>query len=429
MSIKVLIGSTEYSESDIRSISLSHKVNPITTELPINQLQLVMEISAATPVGTWLTLTVDNTVWCKYWVLSCNRASANTYKVVAQSAILLLDRITVPAKMYSSMTVEDALAEFMPASIAYSISADVKDLTISGYCPEQSARNRIQQICFAVGAMVKSFFSSNPIDIVSLDADAEYIPMNKVYSSPRIEYEDVVTAIEVTAYSYTLGTPSTTDEYVQIGNDYYIVSKQVVTVNNSDATANDPTNVIKVNACTLINTSNASAIATRIATYYFNRIKWTGKIIHDGQYIAGNKFSVNTYADNEIISGYATNMNFSFGVGQSADVTLEQAEAVEAGNLVITYKYQTTVIDTQQYVLPVGYVYNISNPALWFTDSSTRGVYSPINEYTTGTIDSGANTAEASYFQSIIQNLNNRRAFIYNVDEAEQKSDGKVVFK
>ena len=429
MSIKVLIGSTEYTEGDIRSISLSHKVNPITTELPINQLQLVMEISAATPVGTWLTLTIDNTVWCKYWVLSCNKASGNTYKITAQSAILLLDRITVPAKMYSAMTVENALAEFMPASIAYTISASVKDLTISGYCPEQSARARIQQICFAVGAMVKSFFSSNPIDIIELDSDADYIPMSEIYASPRIEYEDVVTAVEVTAYTYTLGTPSAVDEYVQVGNDYYIVSKQTITVNNSEATANDPTNIIKVNSCTLINENNASTVATRIATYYFNRIKWTGKILHDGRYIAGNKFAVNTYDDSEIISGYATNMTFSFGVGQSADVTLEQAEAVEAANLTITYKYQTSVIDTEQYTLPVGFAYSLSNPALWFTDTSTRGIYSPVNEYTTGTIVSGANTAEASYYQSIIQSLNNRIATVYNVDEAEQKGDGKVVFK
>lgn len=30
-------------------------------------------------------------------------------------------------------------------------------------------------------------------------------------------------------------------------------------------------------------------------------------------------------------------MNFQFGVGQSADITLEQAEAVEAGTLIVYY--------------------------------------------------------------------------------------------
>lgn len=335
--INLTIGSNTYTQADIRSIALKHEVNPITATLPINQIEIVMQISQSTPVATWLTLTIDGQIWCKYWVLSCTRASANTYKVKAQSAILLLSRITMPAKMYSGMTVADAVAELMPSGLSYTVDATIGARTISGYCKEQNARDRLQQICFAAGAVVRSFFSSNPIEIIGLDTDSNYVPPEKIYRRPKIEYEDVVTAIEVTAYTYTQGTPSAVDEYVQIGNDYYIVSTQVITIANPDAVASDPTNVVKVKECTLINADNASNVATRIATYYFNRIKWSGKILNEGEYLTGDKLSVNTYSATEIISGYATSMKFGFGVGQNADVTLEQAEAVEAGNLTVYY--------------------------------------------------------------------------------------------
>lgn len=428
MSISLVIGSNTYTEADIRSISLKHEVNPITATLPINQLDLVMQISEATPIATWLTLSINGQIWCKYWVLTCTRASANTYKLTAQSAALLLSRITMPAKMYSGTTVADAIAELMPAGVSYSVDPTIANETVSGYCKEQNARDRLQQICFAVGAVVQTFFSNNPIDIKNLDSDAEYIPQNKVYRRPKVEYEDVVTAIEVTAFTYTLGIPSATDEYVQIGNDYYIVSKQVITIANPDARASDPVNVIKVKSCTLINADNASTIATRIATYYFNRIKWSGKILNNGEYLTGEKYSVNTYSESEIISGYATSMKYHFGVGQNSEVSLEQAESVEAGNLTVTYTYNGATIETKSYTLPVGYVYNISNPALWYTSLVSKGIYLPLTEYVTGTIVSGQNTASAAYEEAVIQPFSNRYAEVYAIDEAEQKGDGKVVF-
>lgn len=427
--INLTIGSITYTQADIRSIALKHEVNPITATLPINQIEIVMQISQSTPVATWLTLTIDGQIWCKYWVLSCTRASANTYKVKAQSAILLLSRITMPAKMYSSMTVADAVAELMPSGLSYTVDATIGARTISGYCKEQNARDRLQQICFAAGAVVRSFFSSNPIEVIGLDTDADYVPPEKIYRRPKIEYEDVVTAIEVTAYTYTQGTPSAVDEYVQIGNDYYIVSTQVITIANPDAVASDPTNIVKVKECTLINADNASTVATRIATYYFNRIKWTGKILNSGEYLTGDKLSVNTYSATEIISGYATSMKFGFGVGQNADVTLEQAESVEAGSLTVIYTYDGAEITRKVYTLPVGYVYNISNPALWYTSLISKGIYIPLTASVTGTVASGQNTASAAYEEAIIQPFSNRYAEVYAIDDAEQKGDGKVVFK
>ncbi len=335
MSIKLIVEQTEYDETQIASLSLAHEVDPIAATLKIDQMVAELEIETAMPIAKWVTLEIDDVVWNKYWILSCDKTSEKTYTMTAQSALVLLDRIKLDAIMYSNVTVASALSAFIPNSIVYTIDASIASTTISGYCKDQSARERLQQICFAAGAMVKAFFSQNPLDIVVMDDASDVIPSSDIYFRPKISYEDVITAIKVVAHTYTAGTPSTVDKHVEVGDTSYIETTQDFIVDNPDATEDDPENVMEVKDCTLIGTGNASEIATRIATYYFNRMKWSGKVIHNGAYPAGQRYTVATFNEFEMISGFATSMKYHFGYGQSADITLEQAEGVEAGNLTI----------------------------------------------------------------------------------------------
>lgn len=87
------------------------------------------------------------------------------------------------------------------------------------------------------------------------------------------------------------------------------------------------------------------------------------------------------------------------------------------------------IISTKRFTLPVGYQYQISNPVLWYTSATSKGVYRPITPYISGTIASGRNEDTAHYEKAIIQPFSTKRAEVYAIDDAEQKGDGKVVFK
>lgn len=87
------------------------------------------------------------------------------------------------------------------------------------------------------------------------------------------------------------------------------------------------------------------------------------------------------------------------------------------------------LLGSKSYILPVGYQYEISNPALWYTTEESKGIYRPLTEVVAGTIESGENEATATYEKAIIQPFSTKNAVVYSIDEAEQKGDGKVVFK
>lgn len=98
-------------------------------------------------------------------------------------------------------------------------------------------------------------------------------------------------------------------------------------------------------------------------------------------------------------------------------------------NLFHSLKESIMIIATKRFTLPVGYQYQISNPVLWYTSATSKGVYRPITPYISGTIASGRNEDTAHYEKAVIQPFRNKYAEVYAIDDAEQKGDGKVVFK
>jgi hypothetical protein len=275
-------------------------------------------------------------------------------------------------------------------------------------------------IAFTIGGYVKTHFNRT-IEILPIDNTVTAIPIGDTYWKPSITYNSWVTAIRGHAYSFTLGTPSTTDTYVEdwIGNTY-IVTETAITIQNQNAPEAAPENVVDINGLYLLNSNNISGVLTRLTAWYFNRTEVDFDAINNGQYIPGDKVQVHL-DDERIASGFITSATFAFGLQAKATMHLTGVEDVEAGKLKILYKYNGVQIGKKVYSLPVGYTYTITNPYIDKTMNKHRYVFRPLAESITGTMVAGTTTVAQNY--AVALDLYKKVLHIISVDGITTEQD------
>ena len=311
-----------------------------------------------------------------------------TLRVRAESKISLLDRKTMAPVMYSNEPVSDILTAIFSdlGNDSYSLDSSFSGVTISGFMAHHSKRYRLQLICFTIGAYVKTFFNDK-IEILPLSSDATFIPKNRTFWKPSVSYKDWVTAITVKSFAYQQGTPSSTDEYVTDDNGVtYIQTSQEVTVTNQNAPVTAPPNIIEVDDVQIINSSNVSAVVTRLAGIYFGRSVADVDVINNAYYAPGER--VITYGvGKQLVMGYIESATFQFGVQARSALHITPIEVREAVTLMIKYTWseigtKLTVL-TEEYLLPKDYEYSIENPYIELDWQNHRYVLRPRDEYTT----------------------------------------------
>ena len=422
--MKIIIGGTTYTK--IKELSFAPQTDVVGSQIPINNFYADIMTDDNISTGGMAQLVDDNnTLWAKYWLTKVERKDKETLYVEAVSFIELLDRSEMAAEYYNAESfgniVDDIFASITTriSGNIYQVDSSIASETITGFAPVQSARERLLWACFVVGAYVRTTFT-DVVDILPIDSSYEIIPISKTFWKPKITYNDYVTEVRAVAYSYTQGTPQATDEWVQVGNTYYIQTKQEFNLTNPDAPNDAQENVVKIEGLTLINSNNVSDILTRISTYYFKRIQLEGEIINNAEYEPGAKVIINADEDT-LISGYIYEASFTFGNQAKSQIKLVQTDEVEGGKLTIIGLYGDREIHRQSYLLPTGYNYSIENPFIDIMISGTRFIFYPLDEYATGTIVAGGVTDEEDY--EVALRLESRKLYIYSVDELEQDDD------
>lgn len=427
--MKIIIDNTTYTK--IKSLSFAPEADITGVSIPINRFVVDLYTDDEIDVGINAYLYDDNDfLWAKYWIIKSERLSKTVLRVEAQSILMLLDRFTLPAKMYGSASLSSAISEIFsiiqsvyPGTTLYTIDSGLQNITINGYAPEQTARDRFQWLCFVAGAYVKTYFTDK-IEITVLDDSLDPIPMNKTYWKPTISYADYVTAIKVRAYTYTQGTPQTTDKWVEVNGTYYIEEQRDFTLTNPDVPITATENVVEINDVTIVNVDNADEILTRLSTYYFQRIEVDADIINNGEYIVGERYMLNLDEDNAI-AGYIKSASFTFGLQAKSNIKLIQTETIQGIHLTVEYWYGNVKLGQNVYTLPVNYHYTIENPYIDYSMDAHRYIFYPINDAAIGTIGEVDITDTEDYEKAI--DFYQKIASLYNVDELSFNSESGVL--
>lgn len=390
--MKIIINENEYRK--ISNLKFDPETDIIGSSLPVNEFSADIYTDDDIPVGVNAYLEDDDgNLWAKYWIIRSERRNGRIVSLVAQSIILLLDRFTMPAKMYTNVGITTAISEVFatisavyPTVNLYTIDSDLLSVTYTGYAPEQTARERLLWLVFVAGAYVKTYFTAT-VDIKAVNDLLDQIPMAKTFWKPSISFSDYVTKVSAKAYTYTYTQepPQATDTWVEINGAYYLQEEQSVVLSNPAVPVTATENVISFDDITLINLSNVDEILTKVSTYFFQRMEVDADVINNGEYIVGRRYLVNT-DENNIVAGYVRSASFSFGKQARSRLKLIQTETIDGVTLTIEYMYGRTKIGSRSYFMPKNYNYSIENPYVDYSMDAHRYIFYPINDNAEGTI-------------------------------------------
>jgi len=399
----IRIGNTDYDK--IKNIDFCPETDVIGKSLPINRF--TVDVCTDDPIepNTLIYLLDGNAdVWAYYWLTDAYYIDTGWKRIIAQSTIMLLDRVTMPAKMYDGTdTFNDVIGEIFqsiqtmfPSMTVVSVDASLASTVISGYAPEQKARDRLLWVCFCARAYVKTFFNSYT-EILPVDSTETIVPADKTFWKPEVKANDYVTEIKIRAYTYTLTQtdPARTDKFVKIGNDVYIETSQDFSIQNQSIPVTVAENVVNLQKVTLVNPNNANAILADLAEYYFSRFSVSAEFVNNGEFLPGEKVIVNNTEN--LYAGYIKSAKFTFGHNAKSAVEMQATVPIEADTLTIECVYNTTVLATYAYLLPVGYALSVENQYLDMYNNGVRTIFRPENEYATGTVVSGGTTIQEPY--------------------------------
>ena len=430
--MKVVIDNVTYSK--IKNPNFGTQTDVTAQEMPINEFSVDIVTNDNIALGQYAYLyNDDNVLWAKYWIVDAIRYSDIAITIHCQSDLLRLSRKKLMPRMFISEYAGSLIRSiFTTNGLDVDIDTALNSVEINGYAPEQTARERLQWLCFVSGAYIQTDFTDRTKVILS-DNAAERLALNDiVYYRPTLEASDIITGIRITLYSYFEGTPATTDEWVKADGVVYIQSSWQEEILNPEATATTPENFVEINDVSLVNQQNHASILNRLSRAYFKRFNVNADIINNGEYKAGQKITLDV-GTGEIVTGVISSTNFSFGHNHKSSLTISQADISQGVKLNIKAEYNSTEIAKSVYYLPAGYMYNIQNKYIdkyGFVQVSgetayAKTVYRPQNINASGTVGNAETTNIQEYDIALQQKYKNVSVYIV---ESASESSGKVVF-
>lgn len=411
----------------IGNLSFAPEVDLTGQSLPVNELYVDIYTEEDIPISQDIYLYDEqNRLWAKYFIILAEHTTPEVVTVQAESRLARMDRVYVKAVMYDDTPVEQIIYDLFNRNIdLFDMDYSLASKTVTGYCPKQSKKERLQWICFAIGAYVKTFFSDK-VEIKKIDNSLRGVPVERTFWRPSLSYRDYVKSVTVTTFAFTEKTEQEigNEEYVKVGNKFYAITRGEATVTNdrADIPKGVAVQEIEFSDVYLVNDDNALDILGHLGQMYFKNEELEADIIDNGEFEPAHLVEVSIDPPDEgtgrTARGFIDSCNFSFGVQARASIHMTVQELREDTALVITYKHERgVVLARKRYHLPEGFAYEITNPYIDKTNGKVRKIYYPKREKATGTIHSGSNTNEQPYADALIYRGEKRELEVLSVDD------------
>lgn len=402
-----LTGGTTKTYTKVYNLTYSPEVDLTLSELRVDEFSVDVQTGDDIALDDVAELydALDQ-LWAKYYVKDTKRVSDGMTRVTAQSAVGMMDRWKLGGQMFTNVTVAgfvSALFNTTPSSgyaynLPYTIDSGIADKTVTGFCPEQTARERLQWLCIAAGCMVvtafKTLMNIVPLPITE-EPDPTLIPLNQTFARPDIEHKPRVASLRVTGYdSFTQTEPGEEDERDwkngedYLGHKWYFLPSELTFEN--EAMAEIPGSEPSITDVTLLGADDILDTLSSIAPAYFARDEVTVDVINNRQYKPGDRVTVYVTRD-KLVTGYITSCAFKFGKQARSTLTLLGAESVIVSGLTIRYTWGDLQIGREDYCLPVGYEYSITARYISMEINGHKYVFRPTTTTITGTIEVGEN--------------------------------------
>lgn len=431
----------------ISNLSFAPEVDITGQSLPVNELYLDIHTEDEIPVSNYIKMYDDSgKLWAKYFIVSSEKSIVDVVSIRAESFLGRMDRTYVPAVIYtSSVTVASLVSGLFNGDTSkYYIDSSLQNLPIVGYFPKQTKKERLQWICFAIGAYVKTFFTRKvndtyvQVEILPLDNTVTEIPASKTFWRPSLTHNDWMKNISIDSFSFTLWNhedPPTNQEYVEVDGSIYTVTRLTNTVTNQDVPSGVDWQEIEINDVYIVPNSKADDILSRLALIYFKREKVNADIVNNAEFEPAHKVTLplDSPSDNtgRTVTGFIDSCDFSFGIQARARISMTVQSLDETTSLTILYEnyISTAKLGSKRYNYPVGVIYQIENPYLDKSDSNLRYVYYPVNQYATGEMAEGQNVNHQGFLEALVWQKKPKILNVLSVDSVSWQNEEEGVLK
>lgn len=317
---------------EIRNARVTAETDVLSSEIAVNTLDFALDSETDVDYMFQLKQPVyaydsDSLIGVFYIDKSTHRA-AGLYDISCVDAVGVLDEDPFPAAMYSARPARSLLEEILGGHFELKLDTALAAVPVTGYFPGGSRRDALQQVAFAIGAVV----DTSGTEAVRVYMDRENtpgrFPADRVYTGGTVETDAIVTAVQVTAHAYS--TTGSGNDTVEVDGTTYYHTVSVTTIENPKATASDKQNVIAVDQATLVNPGNVAAVAQRVFDYYSKRDRQNIKIVMDGER-PGDRIAAPT-PWGSFVNGYITRMNIVLSGIAAADCEVVGTEVKVAGD-------------------------------------------------------------------------------------------------
>ena len=305
------------------------------------------------------------------YIVSSAREGKSQYKISCQSVIGLLED-TFLGGMYDNMPLEDLATEIL-GEWPFEINSSFNGVTVSGYLPVCTQREALQQLAFAVGAIIstkgdgKIRFLPVPTATTAKFTPSEVFFGGSVKTSPRvakvqvtshayvasdteqvlvqdetIDGENVLITFDAPHHNYTITggeitgsganwvTVTAAGKVTITGKDY-VHNTVVHTKRNPAAVAKEQSNYVSVSEVTLVNSSNVAAALNRLFSVYQLRQVAEQEVVVDGQ--TAGEMAVSVTPWNSQTRGFISSMESTLTQGGHTAVVNIQGIEVKLENV------------------------------------------------------------------------------------------------
>lgn len=320
----------EFAADEYSSIKILQEVNLISEEVAINTMQWSLTSKEDIEFVFQLKQPIEayngsNLVGVFYVADGTKRLSARKYEIPCQDAIGVLDGYDFAAAIYTNYSAITLINDIVGDDFEVEIDSSFNSATVTGYIPDCTKRAALQQVLFAIGALGDTS-GSKKIRVYPLpSSSAADIPDSRQYRGGDVETDSIVTAVKVTAHTYTAGSGSSGDDVVTVNGTKYVHTTTVTTITNPNVTATDKQNIKPFAEATLVSAANVAAVAQRVYDYYLRRSTLNTRIVVNSEK-SGDYASLSSPWDTTLI-GNIISMSLVLSNVTAADIKVKAVSA------------------------------------------------------------------------------------------------------
>lgn len=352
----------KFAGDEVIDANVLEEINPISAEISINTLKFRLhspdsEFNILNPEGIYSLLQQRQPLdvmeringlakpMGTFFLDTWENPTENTFSMAAMDAIGIMDGTTFKGGMYSNVMAATLMADIMTdAGFGYDIDSSYASIPVSGWLPISSHREALQQVAFAVGAVVDTsrgdIVRAYPLSITV----AGTITKDRKHTGGSVKLRGLVTGVEVTGHNYVAGTEEmqlfsgtlTAGEHeitftepvhslsiagatilasncnyalvsvsspgeVVLSGQKYVDTASTAGVYMASLPAGSKQNILKVEDATLVSGTNTQNVAQRVYGYYQRRIEQTVSMVMSNEHV-GKVIEVETLY-NELRAG------------------------------------------------------------------------------------------------------------------------------